>query len=94
MPVLPVSAPFWLRFQPNGWSTAVFKTSCTFSGLPFRTDTELNMYAEMFDNIAYGLKYRGISAGLLGKNSKNTYIVILRVKATMLTSDSYFPHLQ
>ena len=45
--------------------------SCGFVGLSSSPDTELKMYVGTFEILAYGLRYRGISAGLFRRNQKN-----------------------
>ena len=41
------------------------------SGLSSSPDAELKKYVRIFENFAYGLRNRGVSAGLLGRNQKN-----------------------
>ena len=65
--------PFWQRFQPNGRGTAVFKMSCSFVDLSSSPDAELKTYVGIFENFAYELRNRGVSAGVLGKFSKNRH---------------------
>ena len=68
---------FWLfrhRFQPNGWSTAGFKMSCTFAGLSFSPDAELKDYVSVFEKSAYGLRFRGFFVGLSRHNKKNWFV--------------------
>ena len=60
--------PFWHCFQPNGWGTAVFKMSCSFVDLSSSPIAELKTYVSLFEKIAYGLRNRGVSAGVLGQN--------------------------
>ena len=62
--------PIWHRFQPNSWGTAVFKMRSHFVDLSSSTYAELKTYVGTFENFAYGLRNRGVSAGLLGHNQK------------------------
>ena len=51
--------------------TAVFNVNCTFVGLSSSADAELKTYVGFFENVAYGLRYRGVSADLSRHNQKN-----------------------
>ena len=60
--------PFWHRFQPNDWGTAVFKMSCSFVSLSSSPIAELKTYVVgIFEFFAYGPRYRGVFAGVLGQ---------------------------
>ena len=66
MPFLPLLAPFSAKSVEHH----VFKMSCSFVGLSSSPDAELKTYVGIFENVAYGLRYRGVSVRLLRHNEK------------------------
>ena len=66
--------PFRHRFQPIWWDTAVFKMSCSFVNLSSSSIAELKTYIRLFENFAYGPRYRGVSAGVSRHNQKNRFV--------------------
>ena len=62
-----VFCPFRHRFQPNGWVTAVFNVRCGETRESSSPIVELKTYVSLFEKNAYGLRNRGVSAGVLGQ---------------------------
>ena len=59
------------RFQPNGCGTAVFQDELRFCWLIPQSRCRTENVRGDFENFTYGLRYRDVSAGLLGQNQIN-----------------------